>query len=145
MTIELGRALVNVNGVSVPGVFRNGAFVSETPIETFVLYRSGPFASNQTKSFTVGFSCKPKTVLISDSNSDTIYSFGVTTPEGATWNMAFSASNTNHVQNLGTTKLIAFPPFVLEKGTKIAIGSNKQIQGFVFFTSLAINLDVEDF
>lgn len=145
MTLELNRALVNVNGVSVPGVFRNGAFVSETPIETFLLFRSGSFTSNQLKTFTINFPCKPKTVLISDSNSDSTYTFELLTAEGATWRMTFNASNLTHVQNLGNTKQIVFPSFVLDKGTKVTVSSSKQIQGFVFFASLSLNLDVEDF
>ena len=145
MTLELNRAVVNFNSVPIPGVFRNGTFIGETPIESFILFRSGAFASSQTKSFTVDFPCKPRTVMVSDTNSDTTYTFTVTTPEGAIWTMNFAANNASQVTSYGQTKLINFPAFVLTEGTKVAINTNKNLSLLVFFANLSFNVDVKDF
>lgn len=145
MSLEINRAVVNFNSVPIPGVFRNGTFIGETPIESLILFRSGSFASSQTKTFTVDFPCKPRTVMVSDTNSDTTYTFTVTTPEGATWSMSFIANNINQVLTFGQTKIINFPAFVLTEGTKVAIIANKNLSALAFFASLAFNIDVKDF
>lgn len=145
MSLELNRAVVNFNGVPVPGFFRNGMFLGETPIETFLLFRSGAFTANQSKSFLVDLPIKPKTVLVSDTNADTTYTFTVTTPENVIWTMPFTASNMLHCKIIGNSKLIDFPSFVLDKGSRVTISPSKAIQGIAFFAGFASNVEIEDF
>lgn len=145
MGAEVTRGLININGVSVPGFFRDGAYLAESPVETFILFRSGGFSANQSKTFMVDFAVKPKTVLVSDTNSDTVYTFLITTAEGVVWTLPFTANNVLHCKIIGNTKLIDFPSLVLDRGTKIAISPNKAIQGVALFVGFAANSQIEDF
>lgn len=145
MALELNRTVVNFNNVPIPGFFRGGLFLGEIPIETFLLFRSGAFTANQSKSFLVDLPIKPKTVLVSDTNADTTYTFTVTTAENVIWTMPFVANNVLHCKIIGNSKLIDFPPFVLDKGTRVTISPNKAIQGIAFFAGFAANIEIEDF
>lgn len=144
MTLEAQRSLVNVNGVAVPGVLRNGAFVSEAPIDTFILFRGLTLAANAQRSFFIEFPCTPRTILISDSNNNTIYTLSILTSEGFTWTMTFSASALT-VAVYGNTKLINFPGFVIDKGAKVTFQASNAISAVAIFAALAINIDVKDF
>lgn len=144
MTLEAQRSLVNVNGVAVPGVLRNGAFVSEAPIDTFILFRGANFTANSAKSFFVEFPCTPRSILISDTNNNTTYTLSILTSEGFIWTMAFSV-NTLSVANYGSTKLINFPGFVIDKGAKVSFQASNAISSVAIFAALAINIDVKDF
>lgn len=143
--MEATKTLVNVNGVLVPGISRDGAFLSETPIETFVLFRSGSFSASQSKNFLVDFPCKLRSVIIGDTNSDTTYTFTVLTAEGVSWTMIFAANNIVQVVSYGNVKLINFPIMVLDRGTKVTVAVSKAVQSIAVFTNLSFNIDVKDF
>lgn len=142
MTLETERALINVNNVSVPGFFRNGAFISEVPINTFILYRSGSFATNQIKTFLVEAPCTPKTIVILDTTNNNTYTFVVTTTELIIYTIVFSAAQ---VTIHGNTKIINFPLIVLDKGTRVSLQVSNAIQGVALFANFAYNVEIKEF
>ena len=144
MTLEAQKALININGVAVPGVFRNGSFISEQPIETYLLFRGGAFAASTPRSFLIEFPCLLKSILIADSGNLTTYSVGILTAEGFLWTLTFSVAAGN-TANYGTTKLINFPAVLLDKGAKITFQANSAITGVAIFATPAFNIDARDF
>ena len=142
MTIEIQKTLINANGIPVPGTLLNGGFVGYSPIETRLLYRSGAFAANQSKTFTIECPSLIDTVLFFDTNSNSQYTLSALTAEGA----SYSATVTNAIYTaLGNTKLVSSLKYVLDKRTKVTVTTDKAIQGIAIFCLPAYNIDIKDF
>jgi hypothetical protein len=142
MTVETQKTQIVVNGVSVPGILFDGAFISYSPIETRLLYRSGAFTANTGKTFTIECPSLVETILFFDTNNNTVYNFAFLTPEGISYNASFNNSN---YTSLGNTKTINSPRYVLEKGTKVTITPDKAVQGIALFCRPAYNIDIKNF
>jgi len=142
MTVETQKTQINVNGVPVPGILLDGSFVSYSPIETRLLYRSGAFTANQSKVFIVECPSLVETILFFDTNNNTVYNFAFLTAEGTSYSASFNNSN---YTALGNTKTVNSPRYVLEKGTKVTITPDKAIQGIALFCRPAYNIDIKDF
>jgi hypothetical protein len=82
MTVETQKTQITVNGVSVPGILFDGAFISYSPIETRLLYRTGAFAANTGRTFIIDCPSLVETILFFDTNNNTVYSFSFLTAEG---------------------------------------------------------------
>lgn len=142
MTLESERAVISVNGVSVPGVTRNGLFISEQPINTFMVFRSGAFLANTSKNCLVEFPVTPKTLIISDTTTNNTYTLGVLTPEGVNWIIPITSTQ---LAVYGSTKIFNFGSMVIDKGSKLTFGVVNAIQSVAMFSNLAYNVDVRDF
>lgn len=142
MTVEAQKTNIVVNGVSVPGINIDGSFVGYSPMETRLLYRSGAFAANQSKVFIIECPSLVDTLLFFDTNNNSVYTFTFLTPEGISYNASFNNSN---YTALGNTKTISSPKYVLDKGTKVTVTSDKAIQGMAMFCLPAYNIDIKDF
>lgn len=143
MTLEASRALINTGVATIPGINRNGAFISEAPIDGFILFRSGAFANNQAKSFITDFPCSFRTIFISDTTLTPTYTITVVTPEGVTWTFTYSGSL---ITSIGSTKMINIQhPFVFDKNTKVTFQPSNAISGLMIFANVALNIDIRDF
>lgn len=142
MALEAERTVISVNGIAVPGVNRNGVFLGESPVTTFLVFRSFNFTANQQKTFWVEFPCTPKTILFNDTNNTSTYTITITSTDGSILTLTFDPAS---ITRFGNVKLVNFPPVVLDKGTKITVQSNNAFQSFICFANLAYNIDVKDF
>lgn len=142
MTLEVARSSIAVNGISVPGFDRNGLFIGESPVTTYLLFRSGAFAAGQAKSFMIEFPCIPRAILFNDTLATNTYNISILTSDGTTW--AFVASGAN-ITSFGNMRSVALPAVVLDKGAKVTITPTSAIQGFIMSATLAYNIEVKDF
>lgn len=141
MVLEARKTSIVYNGVSVPGIDRNGSFLAESPVETFILYRTGTTTTAGTKPFTIEFPSVPKTAVILDTNSNSSYTFEVTTREGILWSYTFSGI---WVYSYGNTKTMNFPIMVIDKDSRVVFKPSVTIQAMALFTNLAYNVDVRE-
>ncbi len=142
MTSEVQRTLINVNGVSIPGILRDGAFLGESPIATFVQYRAISLDANEARRFTIDIPCTVENIVIADSTNNPTYNFTVTTPQSFIWTMAIGSSQ---IINLGSTKIINFPQLVLDKNFVVSFTPTTAISSMAIFTKPALNIDIRDF
>lgn len=142
MALEAERTIINVNGVSVPGVNRDGVFIGEQPINTFLLFRANAFVANTSRTFLIDFPVTPKTAIISDTTNNNTYIFTILTAEGITWTITVAASQ---VTAYGNTKVFNFPPIVMDKASKATVAVTNAIQAMCIFANFAYNIEVRDF
>lgn len=142
MTLESQRGVISVNGVAVPGVYRNGVFIGEQPVNTFIVNRSGAFLAAQVKSFFVDFPILLKLLIISDTTNNNTYTLTILSPEGVTWTMVIPVAQAT---STGTCKTINLPQMALDKGTKVSISAVNAFQSMAMYSNLAYNIDVKDF
>lgn len=140
--MDVVRTIAQINNLSVPGFLRDGTFLREQDISTFIQYRSVNLDANEDRSFKVDFPCTIDTIIVQDLQSSAKYDFKVTTPEGFIWNISIpSAMATNY----GSTKIVTFPDFVLDRGSTVSIRPEKALNALVIFVRLAFNVDIEEF
>lgn len=142
MPLDVNRALINVNGVSVPGINRDGAFISEAPINTFIVQRSGAFTAGEAKTFIVDFPILLRTLVFQDTTNNATYTITVTTIEGIVWILTV---DNDKVIAFGNCKVFYLPQITLDKGTRVTISSNNALQSVSMFSNLAYNIDVVNF
>ena len=142
MTTDVQKTLIQVNGVSIPGILRDGAFIGESPLSTFVQYRAVNLDTGETRRFIVDIPCTVETIIIADSANNPTYNFTVTTPQQFVWMIAIPSSQ---IVNYGSTKIINFPQFVLDRGFIVSFTPTVAITSMAIFTKPALNIDVRDF
>ena len=140
--MDVRKTLANVNGLSIPGISRDGLFIGESPVSSFVQYRAVNLDVKEPRTILIEHPCVIDTILISDASNGTQYDFSVVTTEGFTWVVTIP---TTQIINFGTTRIINFPDFVLDKGYRLIVIPNNPLAGVVVFTRLAINVDIRDF
>ena len=140
--MDIQKTLINVNGVTVPGVSRDGAFIREANISPFIQYRAINLDATEARKFIVDLPCTIETIVIADSTNNPTYNFTVTTPQQITWTIAIP---TAQIVNYGSTKIINFPQLVLDKGFIVSFTPVTAISNLVIFTKPAFNVDVRDF
>lgn len=139
---EIQRTLINVNGVSVPGIARDGAFVGESPLATFIQYRAINLDANEARRFIVDQTCTIESIIIADTTNNPTYTFTVTTSQGFVWTISIPSAQ---IINFGSTKIIYFPQVVLDKGFIVSFTPTTAITNMALFTKPALNIDVRDF
>lgn len=142
MTSEIQKTLIQVNGVSIPGILRDGAFIGESPVFTFVQYRAVNLDASEARRFIVDIPCTIETIVIADTTNNPTYNFTVTTPQLFTWTITIPSTQ---IVNYGSTKIINFPQFVLDKGFIVSFTPTAAITNLAIFTKPALNIDVRDF
>lgn len=140
--MESRKEVINVNGISVPGITRDGVFISEQPINTFMLFKSGAFAAGVAKSFLVDFPIIPKTIVFSDTTNNNTYTLSILTYELVLWTMTIPVAQ---LKSYGTTKVLDFPLLVVDKLSRFSISATNAFQSVAIFANLAYNIDVRDF
>lgn len=140
--MDVRKTLVNISGVSIPGISRDGLFLGESPVNSFIQYRAVALDAGEARKILVKHPCTIETILISDPANGTKYDFQVITTEGFTWLISIP---TTQVLNFGTTRIIAFPNFVLDADYQLIITPSNPLSGVVVFTRLAVNVDIRDF
>lgn len=142
MTLEAVRTAININGVSVPGVNRDGLFIGEQPINTFVLFKTGSMTAGSSKSFLIDFPITPKAVIINDTTTNNTYTFNIVTADNVSFPTVIAASQ---MTIYGNAKVFTFPSIVWDKGTRISVNVTNAIQAIQIFGCLAYNVDIRDF
>lgn len=142
MTLEAQRTVINVNGISIPGVNRDGVFIGEQPINTFVLFKTGSMAAGSSKLFVIDFPITPKAAIISDTSTNNTYTFNIVTADNVNFPMVVGATQ---VTAHGNAKVFNFPSIVWDKGTRISVAVTNAIGAIQIFGSLAYNVDIRDF
>lgn len=143
--MDIRKTVVTLNtlgSIPVPGITRDGVFIGESPVSTFIQYRAVNLRATEPRSVLIEHPCTVDTIIVSDPANSTKYDFIVETTEGFRWIVSVPATL---VYNYGVTRIISFPSFVLDKGYKLTITPTNTLPGLVVFTKLAINVDIRDF
>lgn len=140
--MDVRKTVLNINNTPIPGISRDGLFIGEAPISTFIQYRATNLDAGETRKILIEHACTISTILISDVSNSTKYDFLVITSEGFVWTISIP---TAQILSFGNTRIINFPDFVLEKGYLITITPSNPLAGMVVFTKLAANVDIRDF
>ena len=143
MVLEVQKAAITINNIAVPGIYRNGLFVGETPTDTFVLFQSDEVAQNQNKVIAIQYPVCIDTIFISDREDDSIYIFNIKPiNQEVQWTLEFK--NENYI-NLGHTNVINFPRFILEKGAILTFNPSNTISAIAMFAKLAHTIEIKDY
>lgn len=142
MPIDIIRTSVNMNGVAIPGISRNGQFLTEQPIESLFMFRTPALAAGVAKSFKIDFSGVIELALCIDTGTTTNFTFTVVTPENVTYVMELIPALTT---KYGNTRVLNLPKIPIDKGSTVSILSSTATTQMTLFVRPAIRLDTIDF
>lgn len=142
MPVDINRTTVNVNGVPIPGLSRNGLFLSESPIDSYFLYRTPNLAANVAKTFVLDFTGIIEFIVANDTTGNAVYTVTIVTPENVTHTFTIPGAV---ITNYTGVRVIAFPKFPIDKGSRISIASSAAVGVVSIYLSAAIRLDTIDF
>ena len=108
-----------------------------------MLFQSDEIAQNQDKFIAIQYPIRIETIFISDREDDTIYLFDIK-PINQEIEWRFEFKNENYT-NLGSTNVINFPPFILEKGSLLTFNSSNTISAIAILAKLAHTIEIKDF
>lgn len=142
MPLDINRTSINVNGIPVPGLSRNGQFLSEAPVESYLLHRTTVLTANAAKSFIIDYSCIIEFVVCIDTNANTNFTFTITSPENVAYAITVPSVST---VKLGDTRIITLPNLPIDKRSTISVLSSNNISQLGLYTKPIVRLDTIEF
>lgn len=136
--MDFYKHLVSANGASIPGILRDGQFITESPIQSYLIFRTSDIKPRETKQFVNEHPCIIKSIFINDDApnfpDNNIYNIHITPPPSSAsrvWRVGFGNlehdSETPGITSFGDTKVINFPFTLLDKGAIFSIGAVRAI------------------